>query len=210
MIRIKICGITNVRDALIAASAGADYMGFIFSKSPRRITQEQAGVIERNIPQDIERVGVFVNEDEAFIRDAVKKAGLSMIQLHGNESPVFCSRFKLPVIKAIRIKSEEQEEADEIISEYETDYILLEPFVPGKYGGTGITADWPTAGQIVRTFVDKKFFLAGGLNPDNVVSAVDTVRPFAVDAGSGLEDSPGIKSHKKIRQFIEVVKNICY
>lgn len=204
MIKIKICGITNARDARIAAASGADYLGFIFSKSPRRVTLGQAREMAKALPQHVERVGVFVNEEEAFIRSAVEEAKLSMIQLHGDEPPDFSSRFELPVIKALRLK---RGGVYEIISKHEADYILLEPYLPGKYGGTGITADWTLVGQIVREFSNKKFFLAGGLNPDNVALAIDRVRPFAVDAGSGLEERAGIKNHEKIKQFIKAVKS---
>ena len=207
MTGIKICGLTRAEDTRLAVSAGADYLGFIFSRSPRRITPEKAAEIGRDLPLEVVRVGVFVNENKEFILAAVREAGLSLIQLHGDESPGLCleleRRLGVPVIKALRAGDRE---IFETISAYETGYILLEPHVPGLYGGTGKTAGWPLAREIIRTFPGKKFFLAGGLSPENVDLALHSVRPFAVDASSGLEDSPGIKNHEKVKQFIKAVR----
>lgn len=204
MVRIKICGLTRIEDALQAVEAGADYLGFIFSESPRRITIDKAYSIIRDLPRRIERVGVFVNAHELFIRQVITQTGLTMIQLHGDETPEFCRRFDLPVIKVFRVKDYQ---VLNTISKYKTEYILLEPYVAGKYGGTGKIADWSMAAEIVSAVPEKKVFLAGGLNPDNGSAAVRAVRPFALDASSGLELSPGIKDHEKIKQFIKAVKN---
>ena len=204
MIRIKICGLTRIEDALQAVEAGADYLGFIFSESSRRITIGKAYSIIRDLPRRIQRVGVFVNAHELFIRQVITQTGLSMIQLHGNETPEFCRSFDLPVIKVFRVKNYQ---VLNTIAEYKTEYILLEPYVAGKYGGTGKIADWSMAAGIVSALPEKKVFLAGGLNPENGSAAVRAVRPFALDASSGLEKSPGIKDLKKIIQFIKAVKN---
>ena len=142
MIKVKICGLTRLEDAHLAVSAGADCLGFIFSESPRKVTAVQVQKIIEAVPQKVERVGVFVNESESFIRQAARQARLSMIQLHGDETPEFCRLFNLPVIKALRTKDDE---ILKIISKYETEYILLEPYISGKYGGTGRTADWNLA-----------------------------------------------------------------
>jgi phosphoribosylanthranilate isomerase len=189
---------------LLAARLGADYLGFIFAPSPRQITPEAAAAILGGLRTEAaQRVGVFVNADRAFIERAARIAGLTMIQLHGNEDPEFCARFRLPVIKALRI---EDRGIFERIDRYPTPYILLEPYVRGEYGGTGVQADWKLAAELVQTFPDKRFFLAGGLGPDNVRAAIAAVRPFAVDASSALEDRPGIKDRHKLTTFIEAVR----
>lgn len=204
MIKIKICGLTRLEDAMQAVESGADYLGFIFSESPRKITMGKAYSIIRDLPRRIERVGVFVNAHELFIRQVINQTGLSMIQLHGDETPEFCRRFDLPVIKVFRVKDYR---VLNTISKYKTEYILLESYVAGKYGGTGKTVDWSMAAGIVSALPEKKIFLAGGLNPENGSAAARSVRPFALDASSGLEKSPGIKDPEKIIQFIKAVKN---
>lgn len=204
MIRIKICGLTRLEDALQAVESGADYLGFIFSESPRRITIDKAYNIIRELPERIERVGVFVNAHELFIRQVITQTGLSMIQLHGDETAEFCQLFDLPVIKVFRVKDCR---ILNTIAKYKTEYILLEPYVAGKYGGTGQIADWSMAAEIVSALPEKKVFLAGGLNPENGSAAVRAVKPFALDASSGLELSPGIKDLKKIIEFNKAVKN---
>ena len=198
-----ICGITRLEDALFAAGAGAHYLGFIFARSPRRVTPEQAGAITRACPPSVLKVGVFVNEPEESIRRTVAAAGLDMIQLHGDEPPELCSRFELPVIKVLQTRGEE---ILEIIPRYETDFILLEAYVPGLRGGTGETADWSLAARVGKEFPARKFFLAGGLNPGNIASAVRAVGPFAVDVGSGVEKEPGVKDHARIASLMEVLK----
>jgi phosphoribosylanthranilate isomerase len=210
-VRIKICGLTRSEDARLAATLGADYLGFIFASSPRQIAPETAGSILRDLQKKrpeklhgIERVGVFVNAERGFVEEAARLAGLTMIQLHGEEDPEYCRWFKLPVIKALRIG--DRSVFDRIAS-YPTPYILIEPHVPGKRGGTGVQVDWQLAAELVRAFADKRFFLAGGLGPENVQAAVAAVRPFAVDASSSLENGPGIKDRQKMKVFIEAVRN---
>ena len=208
MTRIKICGLTRPQDAALAVEYGADYLGFVFANSPRRVTPARAREIIALVPGQVQRVGVFVDAGEKEILQVVEQAGLSMIQLHGDEPPELCRCLPLPVIKAFRVRDESIRNADilEVISVYGTEYILLEPYVPGKYGGTGQRADWALAARIVASFPEKRFFLAGGLNPDNAREAVRTVQPYALDASSGLEERPGIKSKEKIRQFFKVVR----
>ncbi len=206
-IKIKVCGLTRREDVQAACQAGADLLGFIFSTSPRRIEPEQAGLLIRTVPPEIERVGVFVNETENYVEQTARQAGLSMVQLHGDESPEYCRRIGeqtgLPVIKVLRAGGE-QVLAE--IPRFETGYLLLEPCVPGQYGGTGQQADWPLAARIVAAFPGRRFFLAGGLNPENACLAARTVQPYGLDASSGLEDAPGIKNPHKIIQFIEEVR----
>ncbi len=205
MTAIKICGITRMEDAQLALHLGVQYLGFIFSESPRRVSALQAASITRRLPGSIRKVGVFVDEDEARIRSITAETGLDLIQLHGEEPPELCGRFGLPVIKVIRTSGED---VFEKIEGYDTDLFLLEPYVPDQAGGTGKRADWKLARQIVDSFPDRKFILAGGLNPENVASAIRTVAPFAVDASSGLEESPGVKSHDKIHNFVNNVRNL--
>jgi phosphoribosylanthranilate isomerase len=209
--KIKICGLTRIEDARLVVALGVEYLGFIFAESPRRVTAEAAGAIlhalepeRRSGMQRGERVGVFVNAGGEEIRATARQASLTMLQLHGEEDPDFCRQFELPVIKALRIKDRG---IFELVRSYDTPYILLEAYLPGKYGGTGVQANWQMASELVRTFPEKSFFLAGGLGPGNVRTAVSAVRPFAVDASSALESRPGIKDRKKTKAFIEAVRN---
>jgi phosphoribosylanthranilate isomerase len=210
-LRIKICGLTRAEDARDAVSLGAHYLGFIFAPSPRRVTSEAVRAIARELTKTegktpaVERVGVFVNAERAMIEETVRHAGLTMVQLHGEEDPGFCARFDLPVIKVLRVRDRGIFDS---IRRYPTPYILLEPYVPGKRGGTGVQADWRLAGEIVRSFPDRRFFLAGGLGPDNVKAAAAAVRPFAVDASSALESAPGRKDAQKLKTFFEAVRNL--
>jgi phosphoribosylanthranilate isomerase len=210
-VRIKICGLTRAEDARLALIVGADYLGFIFARSPRRIDPETAEAIMRNLGKErsgklsgVERVGVFVNADRGFIEETVRRAGLTMLQLHGDEDPQYCTQFELPVIKALRIR--DRSIIDQI-ENYPTPYILLEPYVRGKHGGTGVQANWKLAAELIRTFPEKCFFLAGGLGPENVLAAIAAVQPFAVDASSALESRPGIKDKQLVKKFIEAVRN---
>ena len=209
-VRIKICGLTRAEDARLALTLGADYLGFIFASSPRQVAAEAVRAILSSLEQEqsgklsgVERVGVFINADRGFIEETARRANLSMLQLHGDENPEACSRFELPVIKALRIR--DRKIFDQVAS-YPTSYILLEPYVPGKHGGTGVQANWRLAAELVQTFPAKRFFLAGGLGPENVQAAASTVLPFAVDASSALESDPGIKDRHKMKAFMEAVR----
>jgi phosphoribosylanthranilate isomerase len=201
--KIKVCGLTRPEDALDAAAAGADYLGFIFADSPRRIDPAAARSIIRVLPPGPHPVGVFVNAASDQIRATARSTGIRCIQLHGDESPAFCRELDLPVIKALRLKDEG---ILDLIPAYDTEIILLEPWVAGKYGGTGKRADWALAARIVKTFPDRRFMLAGGLDPKNALQACRRVAPFALDLNSGLETAPGIKSRALIKQLFEVVK----
>jgi phosphoribosylanthranilate isomerase len=218
-VRIKICGLTRARDVRLALTLGADYLGFIFAPSLRQVVPVGVAAILRSLEKEqsekrapgspaAERVGVFVDADRSFIDEAVHQAGLTMLQLHGDEDPEYCGQFGLPVIKALRIRDQIRDRGIfEQVHSYLTPYILLEPYVQGKHGGTGVQADWQLAAEIVRAFPDKRFFLAGGLRAENVQAAVAAVRPFAVDASSALESRPGIKDRQKMEAFIEAVRS---
>lgn len=206
MAEIKICGITNSEDARLSAELGADALGFNFyDKSPRFITPENARVIVKVIPANILTVGVFVDADIDMIENAVRTIKLGAVQLHGMETTAFVKvlreRLHVPVIKALRV-SKTFKPAD--VRLFDVDAILLDAYSPALYGGTGETFDWKIAKQVRRIF--PKIYLAGGLSPENVRSAVDEVRPFAVDACSSLEVSPGKKDPEKLRRFIAEAK----
>jgi phosphoribosylanthranilate isomerase len=196
---IKICGITNVEDALWAAHCGATAIGLVFAEeSPRKITFSGAAEILSVVPETLVRVGVFVNEPLEHLNDCVAKLGLHFAQLHGEESPDYCKQVKGKVIKAFRVSSERDLES---LQQCPVDAFLLDAFTPGKRGGSGKTFDWSLAVKAKEHGVP--IILSGGLNPDNVAEAVQTVSPWGVDASSGIEISPGKKDHDKVRLFVE-------
>ncbi len=206
MTRVKICGLTRLEDALAALDAGADYLGFIFAPSPRRIEPSAAERLIRALPAGAaERVGVFVDETPERINAIAAEVGLTMAQLHGNEPPGYCARLAVPAIKVLRLRSGQPLET--MLGPAEAfSYIMVEPFVEGRLGGTGRTLDWDLAAAAAARFPGR-VFLAGGLASDNVTDAIARVRPFAVDASSRLESTPGIKDHGRIRRFVEAVRS---
>lgn len=204
--RVKICGLTRLEDALAALEAGADYLGFVFAPSPRRIEPAAAARIIAALPAgSAERVGVFVNETADRINAIAAEVGLTMVQLAGDEPPGIHARLALPAIKALRLRRGERPEAMTGPAEAFA-YLMIEPYVEGRYGGTGRTADWEAAAAVAGR-LPGRVFLAGGLTPENVANAIARVRPFAVDASSRLESSPGIKDPQRIRKFVEAVRS---
>ena len=204
-IQVKICGITNPEDAAAAVEAGADAVGFVFHrKSPRYVEPQVVKSIVAGLPPFILTVGVFVNEELKVVRDVMDSCGLSLAQLHGDESAAYCETLGRPVVKAIGIKDQASLLA---LAEYkgraQVRGFLLDAFAPDAYGGTGRTTDWSVAAEIAKSVT---VILAGGLNPDNVATAVATVKPYAVDVSSGVEASPGKKDHTKIRAFVQAAK----
>lgn len=205
--RVKICGLKRFEDADAAAAAGAWALGFIaYERSPRYISPDSIRkIIEplRARYTDLRLVGVFVNPDAALIGSYVN-AGINLIQLHGNESEdqvaMFKQQFALPVIKAIRLRDASQ--LGEIRSFQTADYILLDAFVEGSYGGTGKTLNWQQVDNL-RQLIEKPLILSGGLKPENVSQAWTQVQPFALDLASGVEASPGIKDAKRIKAVFE-------
>ena len=201
MIPTKICGITNLSDAQAAAVHGASAIGFIFyEKSSRAISIEDAKFISRHLSNDISKVGVFVNHDKAFIEEAIRSVSLNIIQLHGDETPGFCNQFDVPVFKAVRIKNEA---SLSVMDQYNVAGFLLDTFSNQQYGGTGETFDW----SLINEQIDTPIILSGGLNPDNILDAIDSVNPAAIDVNSGVELSPGKKDHQKINLLFENLKN---
>ena len=205
MTRVKVCGITNVEDALAALDAGADMLGFNFyARSPRYVSPAEARKIIGRLPDGVSCVGVFVNEPEpADVERIAREAGLGAVQLHGDETPEYCRSLRdLTTIKALRVGAGYEVET---AAAYDTDAVLLDAYVAGERGGTGHTFDWALA-TLTRERVPR-LFLAGGLNPDNVAAALGAVRPYAVDVCSGVETSPGRKSPELMRRFVEQVKS---
>ena len=206
MTKVKICGITNLEDALLSAKFGADALGFNFyEKSPRYILPGKAREIIEKLPPEILKVGVFVNESLEKIAEIAETAKLDALQLHGEETPEFARELKaktdLEIIKAFRVRREFKPED---VLQYDTDAILLDAYNPQEHGGTGETFDWEIAKNVQK--ISPKMFLAGGLSPDNIAKAIFEVKPFAVDACSSLESEKGIKDSKKVRDFIFAVK----
>lgn len=206
--KVKICGLTTLEDTRFASGALADYLGFIFyPESKRYIEPAKAGAII-NWVEGPGKVGVFVNQPLDDVNSIAKQTGIDMVQLHGNESPEYCSMIDLPVIKVLHI-SEETTAADlknEIVSFREqADYFLFDTKTEGKWGGTGKVFNWDLLKDITE---EKPFFLSGGLNAANVKDAIQTVSPSAIDLSSGLEESPGLKDFDKLEEFFELMREI--
>jgi phosphoribosylanthranilate isomerase len=202
MTRVKICGVTNVADALAACQAGADALGLNFyTRSPRGITVEKAVEIRGQLPTGVEVFGVFVNSDSAEIAQIVREARLDAVQLHGDEETAVVARLSavVPVFKALRVGPDFS--AAELEKYPDAAGFLFDAAdrAPGQYGGTGRLADWGVAQQAAR---GHRIILAGGLNAENVAAAIMQVRPYGVDVASGVEATPGAKDHDQVREFI--------
>jgi phosphoribosylanthranilate isomerase len=203
MIRIKICGITNLKDARAAAAAGADWLGFIFfKKSPRFILPVSAQRLISRLPQKIKKVGVFVDEPAARVRAIARACGLDILQFHGHETPAYLKRFKgYRVMKAVRVKNAASLKKARMCP---ADYLLFDAFDPRSLGGTGKVFDWGLLSEIKK--IKKPVFISGGLSVDNVAVLLERLRPFGVDVSSGVEARPGKKDARKIRRFIKTVR----
>ena len=206
MTKVKICGITNLEDALLSVKFGADALGFNFyEKSPRYILPEKAREICAELPPEVLKVGVFVNESLDKIVEIAEFVSLDAIQLHGDETPEFVhkakERFSGQIIKALRV-SESFKPED--VLQFNADAILLDAFSKQEYGGTGETFDWEIAIK-VKELIPRMYF-AGGLSPENIATALVRVKPFAIDACSHLEKEKGLKDAQKVRDFIFAVK----
>ena len=200
---VKICGITNRDDARAAVDAGADALGFNFwDRSPRYISPANAREIIDQLPSSSLKVGVFVNEEIETVVRVISETGVTAVQLHGDESPEYCQRLKQTfVIKAFGARR------DLDLDAYNVDAIMLDTKDPVLRGGTGRVFDWSIAqGESVKSVA--KLFLAGGLSPENVAEAIATVRPYAVDACSSLEETPGKKNHARMRAFVNAVRSV--
>lgn len=203
LVKVKVCGITNVDDALAAIDMGADILGFNFyPPSPRYITGADAIKVIDKLPTFIETAGVFVNSDYNEIKAIDRDGILNWAQLHGDETPEFCDSLKwlnLKTIKAIRVKTARDIRKAEL---YPTDAILFDGYHVDLYGGTGKTFDWSMLGHI-----NNRVFLAGGLNCDNAAKAI-AVGVYGIDVCSGIESKPGKKDHKKMKKFFDNIRHL--
>lgn len=199
--KVKICGLQETHHVEAAVKAGADFIGFVFAPSKRRVSLEQAKKLSALVPENILRVGVFVNPTQQDIDKAVEAASLDIIQLHGDETPEFCREQVKPVMKAFSIQSQSDVEQ---LSRYDVRYHLVDAPGTTYRGGSGHAFDW---GLIPTTDRPKYMMLAGGLSPENILKAADEVGPFGVDVSSGVE-TDGVKDKDKIKEFIQLAKSI--
>lgn len=204
-VRIKICGITSVADALAAVEAGADAIGLmLWAPSKRYVTNAKAAEIARALPPFVSKVGVFVDASAEEVRRAVSEIGLDTVQLHGEETPQFCAQFApVKTVKAFRIKDSNSLTP---LNGFNTDAWLLDSYVAGQQGGTGAVFNWDLAVQAKDA--GKPIILAGGLTPENIAEAVHQVWPYGVDVSSGVESAPGKKDREMIRDFVAAVRGI--
>ena len=193
MTKVKICGLSTKEAVKTAVSAGADYIGFVFAPSKRQVTLEQAAELAKFIPSHIQKVGVFVSPSRAELLEAVDKVGLDLVQVHGQVADDLFEDLPCASIQAVQV------DRDGHVPNSQADYLLFHAPV----AGSGQTFDW---GRLDTTELAQPFFIAGGLNEDNVARAIQHFSPFAVDVSSGVETN-GQKDHEKIRRFIERVKN---
>ncbi|KAF0815004.1 N-(5'-phosphoribosyl)anthranilate isomerase [Andreprevotia sp. IGB-42] len=201
MPRIKICGLRDTENALLAARAGADAIGFVFyAPSPRNVEIDVAARIVAALPAFVSSVALFVDADPALVREVIGRVKIDLLQFHGDEAPEYCRQFGRPYIKAVRVKP------DTNLVEYCAQYpdakgVLVDAFVDGTPGGTGEAFDW----TLLPNDLPLPLILSGGLHPDNVTDAVRKVRPWAVDVSSGVEAARGIKDPARIQAFIHAV-----
>ncbi len=203
IVKVKICGITNLRDARAAVAAGADLLGFVFyKKSPRYISPSKARRLISRLPRTVCKVGVFVNEDKERLKAIAAACNLDMVQLHGTETPAYVKALKgYCVIKAVRVRGCQSLEG---LDRYRADFFLLDTFRKGRFGGTGKRFAWK-----VLAFPAKKkakLIVSGGLTPENVNELLRIFQPYGVDVSSGVEKAPGKKDHGKLKEFIQNVK----
>ena len=196
-VKVKICGITRVQDALDACGSGADILGFNFvPASPRYLNPYTAREIISALPPFVTRMGIFASEKLSVLNDLADFLNLDAVQLHGNEDAAYCQGADRPVVKALRVAS-----SDDLIGvdDYPVSAYLLDARVEGLLGGSGQTFPWKMASEFCR---DRRVFLAGGLTPENVGEAVRALAPYGVDTASGVEVEPGIKDAAMVEQFI--------
>lgn len=204
-VKVKICGITSLDDALAAVEAGADALGFVFYRgSQRSVDPEVVRRIVVRLPPFVLPVGVFVNEEAEKIREIMDHCGLALAQLHGDETATYCEALGRPVLQALRLRGREDFLA---MAEYKgragVRGFIVDTISDTLYGGTGMVADWALAAEAARATL---ILLAGGLTPENVREAVETVRPYGVDVSSGVEAAPGRKDPAKMRAFVRAAR----
>lgn len=200
--RIKFCGITREQDALAAAALGVDAIGLVFHPpSPRHVEADAAAALVRALPPFVARVGLFVDAPAGFVDACIERVGLDLLQFHGEETAADCVRHRLPYIKAFRVRP--GMDLGAAVAQYSAaSGVLLDAYHPRLQGGTGAVFDW----SLVPPGLDVPVVLAGGLNPDNVQSAIAGLRPYAVDVSGGIEGAKGIKSAAAMAAFVEAVE----
>lgn len=212
--RLKVCGITNIKDALACADCGADGLGFIFCKSKRQITPHHAGSIIRQIHSNIFKVGVFQNQTVSQVAETARISGINFIQLHGNEDIDYIKNLKIltkdscRIIKVIPIDDSFSISKDNDLKMWDrwpVSFFLLDTKLKEQCGGVGRTFPWEFAAQFSES-VKTPYFLAGGLGPDNIKDALSILSPWGVDVNSGVEKAPGIKDIKKVEQAVRIIK----
>ncbi|OGW78146.1 MAG: hypothetical protein A2Z83_05365 [Omnitrophica bacterium GWA2_52_8] len=204
MTRVKICGNTNPEDAKLAIELGADYLGFIFAESKRKISLATANRIVASVPHFHHFVGVFLNQPRDYVERIAGELALPYLQFHGDETARYCKYFmdkNYRVIKTFRIKDEMSLRR---IDEYNVSNFLFDTYDKDQFGGTGVAFDWNLISD--RPFIHEKLFLAGGLNIRNVQNAIRSVAPYAVDVASGVEVEPGKKDPQLLETFMTLVK----
>jgi phosphoribosylanthranilate isomerase len=200
-VRVKICGITNAKDAEMAAEAGADALGFIFvAGTPRYIDPDRATEIVHGLPPLVTPVAVFADHPVDDVQRVIDRCGFRTVQLHGSEAPEYCRRLAVSVIKTFRVRPGEPPPPFEA---YRVHAFLLDTFVEGKLGGTGRTFPLEVASS-AKAF--GRVIIAGGLTPENVAQVIREVHPYAVDVSSGVESKPGRKDPRKVRDFVARVR----
>ena len=201
MIQTKVCGITNISDALFSIKCGASAIGFVFyKKSERYISYNDAFDVIKYLPPGTAKIGVYVNEDAKMVNDSSKKLNLDYVQLHGDESASFCKDINFPIIKAFRIKDDSFKSQ---VLKYNVSVFLFDTFTKKDYGGTGKIFNW----ELIKQGFQRPFIHSGGLNINNVLDAINVTNPDAIDISSGLEDYPGKKDHEKIFEFFKLIRN---
>lgn len=198
--RVKICGLTREVDIEYANMLMPDYVGFVFASSKRKLSVAEAADLAKRLKPGIKKVGVFVDEEMAVVRETARICGLDVLQLHGGETPDYCRSLEgYEIWKAFRVADEK---SIEDIGKYDVDGVLLDSFSRDQHGGTGMTFDWNLAAAVAK---ERFTILAGGLGPENVKAAIEMVRPAVVDVSSGVE-TDGVKDYIKIKKFIENVR----
>jgi phosphoribosylanthranilate isomerase len=202
MTKVKICGIKRLGDAKTAVDAGADALGFVFAKSSRQVTVEQARSIIARLPEEVLKIGVFVNSSKQELEETVEVVGLDFVQLHGEESADFCESLQVPYIKALRVRDETDLRK---VENFKGKYFLLDSGFGKYHGGNGTSFEW----KLTKSIQDKRqsLILAGGLREENVEEAINITSPYMVDVSSGVE-TDGEKDPDKIKRFIAKVKAV--
>lgn len=205
MTRVKICGMTNETDAAKAVRLGAWALGFIFyKKSPRFISPFKARKIIQALPPFVVPVGVFVDHPVGAVQDILHHCGLRVAQLHGGQDHHFCHRLKTQGFKVIKVFRVGENFDSKILEPFKVDAFLFDTLDPNNFGGSGKAFDWGLLGSI-KSSISAPIILSGGLNTQNVIEAINALKPYAVDVASGVEEAPGKKDHKKMKDFIDIV-----